>query len=431
MQNIKKTVALLLFTIAVLIQANAQIKTRRITSSSAIQEVKGNAAVTDSVPSKVFVKTAVSPNLQLKEEEKAKGMQQRADKVQVVQPVQNLQPEQKNPQREPVLPVVKKDAVFIKKLNETFKPAANTTVAEKIKIKFIIDSVYIHSKENPKIVNGDTTLDYLALVRIIDSLLKVNKNDSPKVVIDSTLIKKYDSAINVINESKRGLGRNTKNYWWLFIIGLFVIAGVAFLLFKRKRNNAIQSKIFFSYAWDQDEALIMQLYNSLKNAGFNVVKDKENMGYKGVISKFMNEIGIADFVIVAISDKYLKSKFCMYELYEIFKNSGMNRDVFGKKLFPIRIEESLDLGNPDTVNEYVKYWKEQEQEWTKRVKEESDSITEEQARQFQFIKRLVIDIRNILSCLSDINSLNLNTLKSNDFADVKAALKQSIDMKQP
>jgi hypothetical protein len=426
MQNIKEPVFLLLFSIAVFGDADAQTRIRRVAPTPVIQEVKRTTFAADTVPAKTVVKT----NTQFREAEKAKLTQERTDNVRLVQPVQNLQPEQKNPQPDPVAPVIKKDAVFIKKLNETFKPAPNTTTAEKIKIKFIIDSVYRHSKENPKIVNGDTTLDYLALVHIIDSLLKVNRNDSPKVVIDSTLIKKYDSAINVINERKKNPDRDTKSYWWLYAVALLAVAGLAFLFFKRKRSNASQSKIFFSYAWDQDEALIMQLYNSLKNGGFNVVKDKENMGYKGVISKFMNEIGSADFVIVAISDKYLKSKFCMYELYEIFKNSGMNRDTFGKKLFPIRIEESLDLGNPDIVKGYVSYWKEQEQEWTKRVKEESDSITEEQARQFQFIKRLVIDIRNILSCLSDINSLNLSTLKSNDFADIKASLKQSIEMKQ-
>jgi hypothetical protein len=222
-----------------------------------------------------------------------------------------------------------------------------------------------------------------------------------------------------------------KRYWWLVAVVLLMLAGIAFFILKRKRNgDQGQPRIFFSYAWDQDEALIMQLYSSLKKEGFNVIKDKENIGYKGVISKFMNEIGSADFVIVAISDKYLRSRFCMYELYEIFRNSGMNSDRFGKKIFPIRIDESINLGDPDVVNEYATYWKTEEEEWTKRVKDQSDSITEEQARQFQFVKRLVIDISNILSCLADINSLNLATLKSNDFADVKLALRQEIEGKE-
>jgi hypothetical protein len=340
-----------------------------------------------------------------------------------LQPVTTLQPKPK----QTVTPakVFIRDTALIKRLYEGFKPKTKVTAGEKTKIIEIIDSVV--SKEVP--ATGNPELDYQAMVRIIDSLLKANaRRDSEKVITDSLLAQKTDTAIVDKKKRKNGNGNFLQNYWWL-ITAILAISALAFFIMKRRRGSAADPKIFFSYAWDQDEALIMQLYSSLKKDGFNVIKDKENIGYKGVISKFMNEIGNADFVIVAISDKYLKSKFCMYELYEIFRNSGMNRDEFGKKIFPIRIEEMLNLSDPDVVNGYIRYWKEQEQEWTKRVKEESDSITEEQARQYQFIKRLVIDIRNILSCLADINSLNLSTLKSNDFADIKSALEESIEVK--
>lgn len=316
-----------------------------------------------------------------------------------------------------------KDTALIRRLYEGFKPKSYIPAEEKTKIKQIIDSVV--AKGNPSTGNAD--YDYQTLVRIIDSLLKANNSkDSLLRATDTSLTKATDTTINDIRETKNGRRNFFQNYWWL--IAAVLAAGALFLFMrKRKAGKTKDPKIFFSYAWDQDEALVMQLYSSLKKDGFSVIKDKENMGYKGVISKFMNEIGSANYVVVAISDKYLKSKFCMYELYEIYKNSGMNRDVFGRKLFPIRIEEELNLGDPDTVNSYVKYWKEQEESWAKRVKEDSENITEEQARQYQFIRRLVIDVSNLLSCLADINSLNLNVLKSNDFADIKDALRNAIE----
>ena len=45
----------------------------------------------------------------------------------------------------------------------------------------------------------------------------------------------------------------------------------------------------------------------MKKDGYNVVRDKEDVGYKGSISDFMRTIGRGDFIVVAISDKYLKS----------------------------------------------------------------------------------------------------------------------------
>ena len=419
MQNIRKVFVAILIIIAGIYHANAKGFQPRVFLPEPSFYSDDTYDGPDTVPAKAFIKMQPIKSTQLKE-------------TQQPQPVKLIQvkPELVTKPAQPATLILpshqKKDTALIRMLNEGFKPKTKSSAADRIKIRHIIDSV-VSKKDDPQTSTGSATPSYQDLVRIIDSLLKANKIDSSKVNIDTQFVRKADSTIVVIPKKKDGSGDFMKNYWWLIVLAVLLLAGLAYFIVKRKKGAASKSKIFFSYAWDQDEALIMQLYNSLKNDGFNVIKDKENIGYKGVISKFMNEIGSADFVIVAISDKYLKSKFCMYELYEIFRNSGMNRDTFGKKIFPIRIDESLNLGDPDVVNGYIRYWKEQEQEWTKRVKDESDSITEEQARQFQFIKRLVIDIRNILSCLADINSLNLSTLKSNDFADVKSALRNAMD----
>lgn len=322
----------------------------------------------------------------------------------------------------------KKDTALIRRLYEGFRPKIMTS-PDKIKVKQIIDSL-VTVKDNPANTGSAPGLSYQDIVRILDSLLKANNIDTKKVVTDTALLNKPDTVNKPLQEpvaDKTARQSFLKKNWWMIVAGLLALAAILFMMMKRKRRAATDNRVFFSYAWNQDEAFVSQLYNSLKNEGFNVVKDKENMGYKGVISKFMNEIGGAGYVVVAISDKYLRSKYCMYELYELYKNSGMNADTFSKKLFPIRIDETLNLGDPDTVNTYVLYWQQQEDSWARRMKEEAESITEEQARQYQFIKRLVIEVRNIVTCLADINALNQHTLRANDFADIKAALRRSME----
>ncbi len=419
MQNIRKVFVAILIIIAGIYNANARGLQPRIFLPEPSFYEDDSYDGTDTFPAKQFMRMQPIRSTQLKETQ-----QPQPGKLIQVKP--ELVTRQIQPANVILVTPQKKDTALIRMLYEGFKPKIKTSIADRIKIRHIIDSV-VAIKDDPQTSTGSTGPSYQELVHIIDSLLKADKIDSSKVtVIDSPLVKN-DPVMLDTTSGKDSSGNFMQTYWWLIVLAALLLAGLAYFILKRKKGAAAAApKIFFSYAWDQDEALIMQLYNSLKNDRFNVIKDKENIGYKGVISKFMNEIGSADFVIVAISDKYLKSKFCMYELYEIFRNSGMNRDTFGKKIFPIRIDESLNLGDPDVVNGYIRYWKGQEQEWTKRVKDESDSITEEQARQFQFIKRLVIDIRNILSCLADINSLNLSTLKSNNFADVKSALRNAM-----
>lgn len=216
-------------------------------------------------------------------------------------------------------------------------------------------------------------------------------------------------------------------YLWPFAIALLALAVIGFLVWKKRRKKLTneQLQIFFSYAWEKDEKIIMELYNSLKKDEFNVVKDKEDLRYKGIISKFMTDIGKANFVIVAISDEYLRSRFCMYELYEIYRNAGLNKEEFAKRIFPIRLED-IELSNQDIVNGYVDFWQKEEQQWEKRMKENSDSITEEDTRQYQFVKRLVNDIGNILSCLSDINASSIAQLKKNDFEEIKTSIRETI-----
>jgi hypothetical protein len=84
------------------------------------------------------------------------------------------------------------------------------------------------------------------------------------------------------------------------------------------------SQIYFSYAWGDEneqgesrEKIVNELYQSLKRDHYKVIRDKNDIEYKGFISEFMRRIGEGKCVVVVISKKYLKSPYCMFELYEI------------------------------------------------------------------------------------------------------------------
>ncbi len=57
-------------------------------------------------------------------------------------------------------------------------------------------------------------------------------------------------------------------------------------------------EVYFSYAWDDKdqqgesrEKMVHALYLSLQKDGYRVVRDKEDLGYKDLISDFMKRIG--------------------------------------------------------------------------------------------------------------------------------------------
>jgi hypothetical protein len=195
--------------------------------------------------------------------------------------------------------------------------------------------------------------------------------------------------------------------------------------FKLKLTEIIGSikfykpKVFFSYAWGGErEKIVDDLYDSLKKAEtYEVVRDKIDLGYKGLISEFMKGIGKGNFVVIALSDKYLRSEYCMFELYELYRNSSLDRHELLKKIYPIRVE-NLDLNNTNVLRDYFTYWKELEAEWKSLV---TDFDADQ--RKYRRIQAIRTSVSDLLPFLNDINSKTKEILSTDDFLEIKNAIK--------
>lgn len=217
------------------------------------------------------------------------------------------------------------------------------------------------------------------------------------------------------------------NYLVPASIALLVVGVLLFFFYKRKARS--KNSIYFSYAWNgEHDTLVGKMYDSLKKDGFNVKRDKTDLNYKGKISAFMSDIGKADLILVFISDKYLRSKYCMFELYEIFKNSKMNKDEFIARIFPLRMED-IRLDKPGVINEYINYWEAEQAHYVKLIQENSDNVTAEQSNEYQVLKRIITDLGTLLQCLADINALSLDALVKNDFFEIKQALRKALEQR--
>ena len=109
-------------------------------------------------------------------------------------------------------------------------------------------------------------------------------------------------------------------------------------------------QVYISYAWGgESERIANELDADLKDKGISIIRDKRDLGFKGMIRDFMQQIGRGHAVIVVISDKYLKSPNCMFELVEITRN----KDFFDR-VFPIVLADA-DIYNPVNRIRYIKY----------------------------------------------------------------------------
>lgn len=119
-----------------------------------------------------------------------------------------------------------------------------------------------------------------------------------------------------------------------------------------KQKNVVannkKSTIFLSYCWD-DTTTANEIDDFLREKGINITRDIRGVDNWESLREFMQTIRENDFAVLLISDAYLKSINCMYEVLEIMKEPK-----YATKIFPAVI--NLDIYRMEKQIEYVKYW---------------------------------------------------------------------------
>jgi internalin A len=164
-------------------------------------------------------------------------------------------------------------------------------------------------------------------------------------------------------------------------------------------------EIFVSYAWGDDSSedarkrteVVDRLCETLGQDGWNILSDKTAMRYGDLISGFMKRIGLADHVIVVLSDKYLRSPYCMTELHYIYLNSRLEKQEFLDRIIPLVLDDTR-FGIPEERVEYAKHW---EARYLK-LKSDLDHLSVEDFRLYKSMQKWHLDIGEMLTYVSDV-----------------------------
>ncbi len=177
-------------------------------------------------------------------------------------------------------------------------------------------------------------------------------------------------------------------------------------------------QVFISYAWGgESEVVANEIEAALSSQGIRLIRDKADLGFKGLIREFMEKIGKGNLVVLIISDKYLKSKNCMFELLEVEK-----RGEFYSRVFPVVLPDA-DIYDALGIIKYLKYWDQKIKELNARVKE-LDNLAD--TRKVQEDINLYTDIRGAIDSLaaklSNMNTLRLDIMRASNYKPLTEAL---------
>jgi len=168
-------------------------------------------------------------------------------------------------------------------------------------------------------------------------------------------------------------------------------------------------EVFLSYAWGDDETpegklrddAVDGLHAALAADGFQPQRDRDQIRPGDRISAFIRRLTHTDLVVAVVSDKYLRSPFCMYEIYRIWQRCQEEPDQMKQRVVPL-VLPGVRLSTLKHRAPYVRYWRRRAAEDRRTAASMIDSLSPESLQQVRLVAEFAHHVDGILCFLADI-----------------------------
>jgi internalin A len=184
---------------------------------------------------------------------------------------------------------------------------------------------------------------------------------------------------------------------------------------------------YVSYAWGEDktpegqarEKIVDDLCAIALADGHKILRDKEVLGLGDSISRFMKRIGAGDRIFVILSDKYLRSPHCMFELNEIWRTSKQDREVFLQRIRIYALPDAK-IWDPIDWTDWAIHWREEYDKLDARSRQYGAGILSEHAhRRLLQMQNFYTQVSQLLGSIADIvQPRNIDQLREYGFRDI-------------
>ncbi len=202
---------------------------------------------------------------------------------------------------------------------------------------------------------------------------------------------------------------------------------------QRLSENEKPPEIFISYKWGDPtpEGMIRTravdgLCSALEKDGFLPIRDRDQMHPGDQISAFIRRLTRADRAVAIISDKYLRSPYCMFEIYKLWQKSQTDAEDMAKRVVPIVLPE-VKIGSFAERMPYLKYWASQAKDLEALVRDPDISPGGASWQEYRLVKEFAHHIDDILVFLNDVlMPRQLEVHLDSDFQAVREALRRRL-----
>lgn len=194
-------------------------------------------------------------------------------------------------------------------------------------------------------------------------------------------------------------------------------------------------KIFLSYC-QKDEDVADSLEQNMMpyiSDKAKISRDIREVGYHKSFKQFMQSIEKHDYVITIISDNYLKSRNCMFEMLEVVKDSSFSE----KLLFIVLREDDVqyyknapsgnigaDVYSTTGQATYSQYWSSVDKELDAKIEEIGNpAYAIAQIKEKRIVQKILLDLPEFLEFIRDNKGISLTEHITNKFVEMLSFMK--------
>lgn len=196
-------------------------------------------------------------------------------------------------------------------------------------------------------------------------------------------------------------------------------------------NNNIN--VYISYAGNNAgdayensrDYIVKNICTQLNANGLQAREYKRDISYKESIQQFMDDIASADYIVLLISDKYLKSEYCMYEAIELL---ARNKQNLRNKIFPVLLSDA-PIFETDNHLDYVLYWIKKHEEINKKLQGIDPQKTMSLQKKAIVYREISENIDALFEELNQMKQLDSKLIEANDYTIIVESILKEINKK--
>ncbi len=168
-----------------------------------------------------------------------------------------------------------------------------------------------------------------------------------------------------------------------------------------------------SYAHQEpSNAVVDDLCTEAERRDVSILRDKDGLGLGESITDFMRQLAVGDRVFIILSEKYLKSPYCMFELFEVWRECRSDPTRFRNRIRVYRHDDANMLTIADRIR-WAEYWETQFEEIDTLVRDNPKRLA-------KMAEKDVLAWRNMMKYadnVGDILQTIADTLLPRDFTE--------------